>query len=247
MMKSISELDSMAVLLRKHLGEDSISPIDIFSVACTKEDLTTVFYPMGKNISGMCIKGQHSDLIAINSEMSLGRQRFSLAHEFYHLFFDSDLSKSVSLKSLDNCDEKEMEADKFASHFLLPSTALYEQIGQCDTVTQEQVVRLEQTFGMSRQAMLYRLKEEGKISDKLFENMQSDVQNSAACLGYDTKLYKPTPKEQNTKTIGRYIRIANDLYVNELISTGKFEEYLLDAFRDDLVYGTDDEGDENFD
>lgn len=246
-MRSVSELDSMAVLLRKRLGEDSISPIDIFSIACAKEDLTTVLYPMGKNISGMCIKGKRTNLIAINSEMSIGRQRFSLAHEFYHLFFDPELSKSVSCKSFDNGDEKEMEADKFASHFLLPSTALYEQIGQCETVRQEQVVRLEQTFGLSRQAMLYRLKEEGKISDRLFESMQSNVQYSASCLGYDTKLYKPTLKEQNTKTIGQYIRIANDLYTRKLISTGKFEEYLLEAFREDLVYGTDDEGDENFD
>ena len=246
-MRSVSELDSMAVILRKQLGEDSVSPIDIFSIACAMEDLTTVLYPMGKNISGMCIKGRHSKLIAINSEMSLGRQRFSLAHEFYHLFYDPELSISVSSKAFDEVDEREMEADKFASHFLLPSTALYEQIGMCDKVQQEQVVRLEQTFGLSRQAMLYRLREEGKISEDLFDNMQSNVRYSAACLGYDTKLYKPTPKEQNTKTIGQYIRMANELYEKDLIPTGKYEEYLLEAFREDLVFGTDDEGDENVD
>lgn len=246
-MRSISELDSMAILLRKKLGEDSTSPIDIFSIASTRDDLTTVFYPMGKNISGMCIKGKDTKLVAINSEMSMGRQRFSLAHEFYHLFFDTELCKSVSSKSFYSEDEKEMEADIFASHFLLPSIALYAQIGQCETVCQEQVIRLEQSFGLSRQAMLYRLREEGKISDELFERMQVNVQHSAASLGYDTQLYKPTPTGQNIKTIGQYIRIANDLYDRELISVGKYEEYLLDAFRDDLVYGTDDEGDENID
>ena len=55
-MRSINEIHSMTVSLRKGLGEDSMSPIDIFSIARTMEDLTTVLYPLGKNISGMCIK-----------------------------------------------------------------------------------------------------------------------------------------------------------------------------------------------
>ena len=45
-MKSINDIDSMAVKLRRELGEDGMSPIDIFSIAKTQEDLTTVFYPL---------------------------------------------------------------------------------------------------------------------------------------------------------------------------------------------------------
>jgi Zn-dependent peptidase ImmA (M78 family) len=246
-MKSVNELDSIAVLLRKQLGEDSNSPIDIFSIASAIEDLTIVYYPMGENISGMCIKGSKANLIAINSEMSLGRQRFSLAHEFYHLFYDPNKTSSVSGKSFDAREEREAEADIFASHFLLPSSALYEYIGQCAEVNKEQVVRLEQTFGLSRKAILYRLREESKIGNELFESMKSNVQSSAQCLGYDTLLYKPTPREQSMKTIGQYIRMANELYDKGLISTGKYEEFLLEAFREDIVYGTDDQGDEKLD
>ena len=77
--------------------------------------------------------------------------------------------------------------------------------------------------------------------------MQVDVQYSAAKLGYDTDLYKPTPKGSNMKTIGQYIRMADKLYSEEIISTGKYEEMLLDAFREDLVFGDDDEGDEIID
>ena len=54
-MNNINEIDSMAVNLRKELGEDSMSPIDIFSLAMTMSELTTVLCPLGKNISGMCI------------------------------------------------------------------------------------------------------------------------------------------------------------------------------------------------
>ena len=124
-MKNINEIDSMAVNLRKELGEDTMSPIDIFSLAKTMPELTTVLYPLGRNISGMCIKGSGTTLIAINSGMSLGRQRFSMAHEFYHLRYDTEGTKSVCSIVIDGGNETEREADMFASHFLLPSAALY--------------------------------------------------------------------------------------------------------------------------
>lgn len=246
-MKNINEIDSMAVNLRKELGEDSMSPIDIFSLAKTMPKLTTVLYPLGRNISGMCIKGNGTNLIAINSGMSLGRQRFSMAHEFYHLRYDTEGTKSVCSIVIDGGDEKEREADMFASHFLLPSAALYNVLKECKSVSFEKVVWLEQHFGLSRQAILYRLKNEGKIDSKLYNKMQVDVQYSAAKLGYDIDLYKPTPEDKNMKTTGQYIRMADRLYGAEIISTGKYEELLLDAFREDLVFGNDDEGDEIID
>lgn len=244
-MRSVNEIDSMAVNLRKELGEDSMSPIDVFAIAKTMPELTTVLYPLGNNISGMCIKGNGASLIAINSGMSLGRQRFSMAHEFYHLNYDTEVKKSVCSIAINGGDEKEREADLFASHFLLPSAALYNVLKDCNTVSLEQVVWLEQHFGMSRQAILYRLKSEGKIDSN--NKMQVDVQYSAAKLGYDTDLYKATPKGSNMKTTGQYIRMADKLYSEEIISTGKYEEMLLDAFREDLVFGDDSEEDEIID
>ena len=74
-MKNIKEIDDMAVYLRKEFDEEGLSPIDIFSIAKVIPDLTIVFYPLGSNISGMCIKGRKTNLIAINSGMSVGRQR----------------------------------------------------------------------------------------------------------------------------------------------------------------------------
>ena len=56
-----------------------------------------------------------------------------------------------------------------------------------------------------------------------------------------------TPKDSNMKTTGQYIRMADKLYNEEIISTGKYEEMLLDAFREDLVFGDDSEEDEIID
>lgn len=38
-------------------------------------------------------------------------------------------------------------------------------------------------------------------------------------------------------TLGKYIGLVEELKNKDLISTGKYEELLLDGFRGDLVYG----------
>ena len=87
-----ADLMTKAERLRKQFGEDNNSPIDIFSLAQGIETLTIVYYPLGNKISGMCIKGtEERCTIALNSSMTLGRQRFSLAHEFYNLFYDNNM------------------------------------------------------------------------------------------------------------------------------------------------------------
>ena len=119
-----AKLMAQATVLRKQLGEDDSSPIDIFSLVQGVEGLTLVYYPMGEKLSGMCIKSQKgNNLIAINSAMTIGRQRFSLAHELYHLYFDSCMM-SVCGKRLNYGKEVERSADMFASYFLMPEAAL---------------------------------------------------------------------------------------------------------------------------
>lgn len=86
------DLATKAELLRKRFNEGNNSPIDIFTFSQEIENLTLIFYPMESNLSGMCIKNKHNNcIIAINSSMTLGRQRFSLAHELYHMFYDSSM------------------------------------------------------------------------------------------------------------------------------------------------------------
>ncbi|VPA72539.1 zinc metallopeptidase [Streptococcus pneumoniae] len=52
------DLSNKASNLRKKLGADGESPIDIFKLVQKIENLTLVFYGLGKNISGVCYKPQ---------------------------------------------------------------------------------------------------------------------------------------------------------------------------------------------
>jgi Zn-dependent peptidase ImmA (M78 family) len=243
------ELCTKALSLRKELGEDTMSPIDIFSLAHTINRLTLVFYPMGDHLSGICIKNDGNPVIAINSSMSVGRQRFSMAHEFYHLYYDENKQTTVCAINIGTGNDNEKAADQFASYFLMPPVALSEAIKKVHGISKEnlgikEIVMLEQFFGVSRQALLCRLIEDNLLTAQQANQFKQGVIRSALNLGYDDSLYKPLPAEKQYKTYGYYIQQAKELIQKDLISTGKYEQLLLAAFRPDLVYGDELEGGE---
>lgn len=252
-MKDRIDINSDAVSLRRQFGEDGYSPIDIFSMLGSADDLTVVFYPMSERISGACVRDNGNKLIAINSRLSYGRQRFTAAHELCHLFFHDQFKSVVCAKDIDNVkDPQEIEADIFASYFLAPYESLTDFIKnklkkQKNFIELNDVVKIEQYYGLSRQAALWRLITDGYLSKDKAATMRKNVILSAQKLGFDTKLYSPTPTDKQYNTLGQYITLAEQLNERGLVSTGKYEELLLDAFRSDIVFGVDNEEDEHYD
>lgn len=250
-MKEKIELNSEAILLRKEFGEDPNSPIDIFSLIHSNGDLTMIFYPMGSRVSGICIRDGKNKIIGVNSNSTYGRQRFTIAHELYHLYFHEEYDKIVCSTNLDmDKDPKEKEADMFASYFLAPYQALSYFIKnniKKEELDVEDVVKIEQYFGISRDAMLWRLVNDGYISYAKANTMRRGIIASARRLGYDDRLYTPTPEDEQYATYGKYIKLVEKLKDRELISQGKYEELLLNGFRSDIVYGLDSDEEEIYD
>lgn len=238
-----AKLMSRAAQLRIELGVDGYSPVDIFSIAQNIDNLTIVFYPFGEKVSGMCVKGHNgNNLIAINSAMTLGRQRFSLAHEFYHMYFDESMF-SVSSKILNSNKGIEKEADMFASYFLMPEVSLLLKVKKIydekasRKLGLSDVIRIEQYFGLSHQAAVYRLMEASLLAEEegaLF--LSESVRSKAESLGYSSSLYEPAHEGRQYMTYGHYIRQVEEAFEKNLVSQGKYEELLIDAFRSDLVY-----------
>ena len=252
-MKEKIDLNAEALYLRKRLGEDAYSPIDIFSLIGDSDDLTVLFYPMSQRISGMCIRNEKNKLIGINSNLTHGRQRFTVAHELYHLFFHKDLGTTICAKDIDKTkDPLEREADMFASYFLAAYEALNDYITNKLNKTKgslelEDVVKIEQYYGFSRQAVLWRLVNDGYISQSKADTMKSGIILSAIRMGYDKSLYLPSSEDKKYFTIGKYVKLVESLQDKGFISCGKYEELLLEAFRGDIVYGLNDEEEEVYD
>ncbi len=241
------EILTKANQLRCRLGLDAYSPVNVFELAQSIDGLTTVFYPMGENISGMCLKGKGGTcVIAINSAMSLGRQRFSMAHEFYHKFFDENMKAICAMViATESGKDTEKIADKFASYFLMPSVGfdnMAEKLASSNSdnkLTFGDIIRLEQYFGVSHKAAMIRLKNSAFLARNKFEAFFSNniVYSTAERMGFSTDLYRPSAEGQSYGSFGYYITLANKLHEEEAISDGKYEELMLSAFRPDLVYG----------
>lgn len=250
-MKNHLQLNSEARELRNLLGITDDSPIDLFALVQTLENVTMIMHPMSSMLSGICLKKSDQSFIVINSLLSYGRQRFTLAHELYHLFFQQNKVTTVCLTDLSGKkSEEEKEADIFASYVMIPYDALqmYAKKNFADEkININQIVQLEQKYGMSRRALLWRLVNQGLLAKSDINEFSSGVIVSALRLGYDDSLYRPSDLSKQYYTYGELVRKVIKLNELDLLSQSKFDEILLDAFRHDLVFGEIEEETEIYD
>lgn len=226
----------LAANCRKFLGAESEGYIDIFRLAAQIEKLSILKMPIADQISGMCLKKEKTYCIVINTSMSAGRQRFTLAHELYHLFYDNIDYAVICKMSPEANEENEKRADEFASYLLAPDSSLGNDCIQFSgtQIPLEYVIQLEQKYGMSHQSMLVRLYKDNFVSHKKAEEYKSvSITSEAKKLGYEAFLYQPESKFCR-QTLGYYIKQVQELYNKELISDGRYEQFLLEAYRDDL-------------
>ena len=244
-MKTAQELNSLALRTRRMWNEDGYSPVDIFAIVngWKEKKITMVRYPLSSRISGMCTREKQDVIICINSTTSYGRQRFTLAHELYHVLYEENMQRVICDMSMTgDKPESEYEADQFASYLLMPYDALLEYEYDQAKWTLEKVIDAEQFFQVSHQAMLHRL-----VRDKLIAAERAEeyrlitVSMEAARLGYGKELYYPTAKNQQYFTTGEYIRKVEQMTERDFISNGKREELLMEAYRADIVYDFDGE------
>ena len=230
-----------ALQIREELGIEESSPIDIFALVQNIPHLSLVLYPLGKNISGMCIRIGKDTVIAVNSGMSVGRQNFTIAHELYHFYFD-ETGKTVicNNKVIGGGNTIEQNADQFASYFLIP---LGKEIVFKDAseITFEKIIESEQYYKVSNQAMLYRLVDENIISQSQADLYKKNVIKTAESLGFDISLYCASDENKLYKTYGYYIKQSQQLKEKEMIADSKYEQLLIEAFRSDIVFGDENE------
>ncbi len=153
--------------------------------------------------------------IVVNSDMTLGRQVFTLAHELAHAYFHRS---NVWVSMPGASTERERFADLFAGEFLVPSDALAKAIDDLDpwaVVTDPLVViHLQRHFGVSYAALLVRLRQERHITDEDYERLRLVSPSALArALGYpvnpaDLGDYELPPLERFPDRMLRLVRAA---------------------------------------
>lgn len=193
-----------------------------------KLNVLTLFRPLSKDFSGMCLKDSSGHrFMLINSNNPKGRQHFTIAHELYHLFIEARPTPHICnpghIKStIEQC------ADMFASSLLMPESGICQLIPENELKTKKisisSILKLEHFFSVSRSALLYRLLNIGIISEATRSDLSNiGVMSSAICFGYDTSLYQ---HGNEGLVIGDFGEKARNLFDQGKISESHYIELL---------------------
>lgn len=110
------------------------------------------------DIDAFCFSRDGQPYIFLNTSKSGERQRFDLAHELGHLVLHRDLEMTAA-----ESKEREAEAHRFASSFLMPRTGVLAQ--GMSRASLERILKARSYWKTSAMATTYRLKELSLISD----------------------------------------------------------------------------------
>lgn len=244
-MKSEIQLHGEAIKLREKMGHSNKEPLNIFSLLLSDSNCTLIKTNLSTNISGMCIRDGETKFIALNSKMSLGRQRFTAAHELYHLEVERLSDGRVCGATLyDAKSEKEREADIFASFFLMPYDGVewYIESNQIKKWTVYEVIRLSIYFGISYLATIFRLERENRITkDYAAELRGYNVCKEAIKYGLDPKLYCAT--EEEFQVMGDYPRRLEECKEKGIIKQGLYNQYIREGNLETRKYPEMERGD----
>lgn len=168
--------------------------------------------------------------ILVNAQNSLGRQSFTLAHEFAHALFHYNCHSLISIYK--DPSPRESFADSFASHFLVPVKTLNWVIDNASwsgRLDQYKVIELAHIFRVSYAFMLYRLRNERQITDeqrKIWE--KSSPTALAQQLGLDSEIFnKPAnPGLSLNRYAASVVQIVRDLISEDELSPSQAADLL---------------------
>lgn len=147
-------------------------------------------------------------VIVINENFPIERKRFTLLHELGHLILD-----------IPNCEPKEEEnyCNHFAAEFLFPKTDVFKEFGKKKrSISIQELIEAQKKYGMSIQAIVYRLRDANIIS----KNQQTNFYRQ---INFDKQLKIQVDKErfETPEFSHRYKQLVYRAYSQELISASK--------------------------
>ncbi len=239
--------EARANKFRRELGLGTESSLDLEKLLLNLGVLT-VYKPLESEFSGMALKTNENLFMLINSALPIGRQNFTIGHELYHLFIQSDFNfQMCNAGKFDKKDKEEYNADVFSSYFLMPDAAIIKQIpekelGWGETISLATIIKMEQYFGVSRAALLVRLSKGKYIHYDDYKPYLKGVIKSAVEHGYPADLYE---RNDDVKVIGDYGTKVKALFDIDKISESHYHSLMLDIGLDIDDPKFNDDGKEN--
>lgn len=230
----LKSLELFAQDFRQKNGLSLSEPIKVKSLL-QKLNVLTIYKPLSSRFSGMSIKIEIPEeiyrFILVNSEHPIGKQHFTVCHELYHLYYQKNFKAAISNTGMfdKKGNTEEYSADIFASYLLLPESGIWEMIPENERTRNrlsiETVIAIEQYFGCSHSALLYRLLNMGLINQEQKDEFSFNVISNARKLGYNISLYE---KGNENEVVGDYGVLAHKAMEEGLVSESTYLTLLQD-------------------
>lgn len=218
---------------RRKIGVDEGSPIVVKDVL-SKLHIFTVYREMSLGVSGMSLRNAESQMaILVNSALPLGKQHETIAHEWYHLFYDSNPQAHICYNQ--GTYDAERNAMEFSKLLLLPETGVQPYVQDVNMTNREEVLRLvlvlENRFRVSRDLVVSYLEEHALCSDEIMSFIrEDDCRVSSEKYGYGSKLYE---SGNANLVISDYEEKAKLLLEQQAISRGHYNELITQLKREE--------------
>jgi len=240
MAKISSEISIQAFDFRKNQSLNDVEPINCKSLLL-KLNVLTVYRPLSDDFSGMCLRKGDLMFILLNSNHSRGKQHFTIAHEFYHLYCQEDFKPhACNPGNSKGVDTNEKLADAFASEFLLPEMGIKKMIPLKELDKKEisisTILVLENYFSVSHSALLIRLRGLDLITSNQYDSFSNlRIKQTAKEYGFGLSLYE---SGNEGLVIGDYGIKAKQLFSDLKISESHYYE-LMNSIGIDPTTDTD--------
>lgn len=162
---------AVASRVRKELGLNDDQPVDVLD-AIHRRGVWLVFQPMNEVLGVTLSHGSGGIMITTRRNPAL--QRFTAAHELGHweMHREEDIWDFEADIEANPTDAKELQANVFASNFLLPRRLLNRRlrdkdIGHDDPVTPNAVYEISRDLGLSYAATVNRVADVRSLNSKV--------------------------------------------------------------------------------
>lgn len=163
-----------------------------------------------ENLAGFIGYKHGSFIIVTNTRHTLGSERFTIAHEIYHLLENrvfikenAIIEECIDRNEKDISDIKEIMANAFAAELLMPMKDISEEVERMRNsgtkpIDSKIIIKLQQKYGVDYKAIIKRLYEIQKINDeekKELEQLDNDkieLEKLTKNLGYSNELNSPS-------------------------------------------------------
>lgn len=212
------DIDDIACCVRDHFALGR-SPIASASTLLEEMGIIVVGIKGVKGFDGVSLLvDDYIPVIAYNTEIGQAeRVRMTLLHELGHLLLNDKL-RAKSEKEIENI------CTSFASHLLLPDQILKSYFwGRVKSLSMTDLIELQSTYGISIDAIIYRLKALLFISESKYKSywVKKNASPELKCEIEQSRYEEPLSQ--------RFVRLVIRALDKSLITMSKAKVYLRDA------------------